>query len=317
MPQPRPERTDTYASIEELVAGEAGPGVHVECARETGRRALRAVRETYAGRRCAYLLEGDRGFDRDTVASYLRFFARIADGGVRPADAAGRFGLAGHARTKVGRLSDEQRALLGFARMSLFEPEVCFCERPLMNLGAEARAVVLGWMGERAEAGAVVVTVNEPLREALLMPGDAWWEEDGRLFRAQTAAEPDEDGDDGDAFAGDEVRVCKVVAKSGDATLLFDPREVDFVESLNRQNFVSVRGQLYPTASSLDELEAELERFGFFRCHRSYIVNVQKVVKVERYTRNSYNLTLSDARRSSIPLAKGRAEAMRDRYGWR
>ena len=45
-------------------------------------------------------------------------------------------------------------------------------------------------------------------------------------------------------------------------------------------------------------------------------MNVQKVMKVERFTRNSFNLTLADARATQIPLAKGRAEAMRERYGW-
>ena len=109
----------------------------------------------------------------------------------------------------------------------------------------------------------------------------------------------------------------KVPAKSGDATLLFDPREIDFVESVNRANFVSVRGELYPVQMTLDELEGELGRYGFFRCHRSYIVNVQKVAKVERFARNSFNLTLADAARTSIPLAKGRAEQMRERYGWK
>ncbi|WP_066833651.1 DinB/UmuC family translesion DNA polymerase [Collinsella ihumii] len=44
-------------------------------------------------------------------------------------------------------------------------------------------------------------------------------------------------------FAGDEVRVFKVPAKSDGATLLFDPREVDFVESVNRAKNGTVRGK--------------------------------------------------------------------------
>ena len=96
---------------------------------------------------------------------------------------------------------------------------------------------------------------------------------------------------------------------------MFDPREIDFIESVNRQNYVSVRGELYQTPSTLDELERELIRFGFFRCHRSYIVNVQRIAKVERFTRNSFNLTLSDVTHTSIPLAKGRAEEMRTTLG--
>ena len=301
-----------YNSIEELLEGERERSVHVECGRDAVDRAVRFVHRAYAGRRCAFYVETDKGFDRDTVRSYLRFFARVAGGSVAAEEAIAHFGLKDAARTPVKKLSPEQRALMNFARMSLFEPEVVFCERPLGDITPDVRGLVQAWLGQVVESGGVVITAGEPLREALLMPGAAFYEEDGRFHRAQT-----DDGDDAPAYAGDEVRVFKVPAKSGDATLLFDPREVDFVESVNRANFVSVRGELYPVQMTLDELEAELERFGFFRCHRSYIVNVQKVAKVERFTRNSFNLTLADAAQTQIPLAKGRADEMRERYGWR
>lgn len=302
-----------YNSIEELLEGERGESVHVECGRDAVDRAVRYVHRAYAGRRCAFYVETDKGFDRDTVRSYLRFFARVAGGSVAAEEAIAHFGLKDAARTPVKKLSPEQRALMNFARMSLFEPEVVFCERPLGDITPDARGLVQAWLGQVVESGGIVITAGEPLREALLMPGAAFYEEDGLFHRAQT----DDGEEDPVEYAGDEVRVFKVPAKSGDATLLFDPREVDFVESVNRANFVSVRGELYPVQMTLDELEAELERFGFFRCHRSYIVNVQKVAKVERFTRNSFNLTLADAARTSIPLAKGRADEMRERYGWK
>lgn len=302
-----------YNSIEELLEGERERSVHVECGRDAVDRAVRFVHRAYAGRRCAFYVETDKGFDRDTVRSYLRFFARVAGGPVAAEEAIAHFGLKDAARTPVKKLSPEQRALMNFARMSLFEPEVVFCERPLGDITPDVRGLVQAWLGQVVESGGIVITAGEPLREALLMPGAAFYEEDGRFHRAQT----DDGEEDPVEYAGDEVRVFKVPAKSGDATLLFDPREVDFVESVNRANFVSVRGELYPVQMTLDELEAELERFGFFRCHRSYIVNVQKVAKVERFTRNSFNLTLADAAQTQIPLAKGRADEMRERYGWK
>ena len=303
-----------YDSIEALLDGEQGNSVHIECGREAVDRAVWFVHERYASRRRAFFLESDGGFDRETVVSYLRFFARIAGGTVTAETALDHFGLAHLARTRVKKLSAEQRAILNFARMSLFEPEVVFCERPLASVTPAARSVVLAWLGQVVEGGGTVITCGEPLREALLFPGTAYYEEDGRFLPAKTALG---DADDEVEYAGDEVRVFKVPARTGDATLLFDPREVDFIESVNRANFVSVRGELYPVQMTLDELERELERFGFFRCHRSYIVNVQKVSKVERFTRNSFNLTLSDAAQTCIPLAKGRADEMRTRYGWK
>ena len=309
--------TASYETVEDLLADREGESIHLECARETVDRAVRFVHERYARRRCAFYVSTDRGFDRETVRSYLRFFSRLAGGAVAPEDAMAHFGLSGVARTQVKKLSEEQRALMNFARMSLFEPEVVFCERPLADVTPATRSLVTAWMGQVADAGGILITAGEPLREALLMPGTAFFEEDGLIREAKTAVGDADEKDAEVAFAGDEVRVFKISAKSDGATLLFDPREVDFVESVNRANFASVRGELYPVSMTLDELEAELERYGFFRCHRSYIVNVQKVAKVERFTRNSFNLTLADAAATQIPLAKGRAEAMRDRYGWR
>ena len=309
--------TASYNTVEDLLAARENESVHLECGRDTVDRAVRFVHERYTRRRCAFYVTTDRGFDRETVRSYLTLFARLAGGAVAPEDALAHFGLAPAARTQVKKLTPEQRALMNFARMSLFEPEVVFCERPLADITPATRGLVTAWMGEVADAGGILITAGEPLREALLMPGTAFYEEDGRLWEAKTAVGTEDDPESEDTFAGDEVRVFKIPAKTGAATLLFDPREVDFVESVNRQIFASVRGELYPVTMTLDELEAELERYGFFRCHRSYIVNVQKVAKVERFTRNSFNLTLADAAATQIPLAKGRAEAMRERYGWK
>ena len=127
-----------YPSIEALIRAEAGQAcrsVHVECARETSLRARQAVVEIQGARRGAYFLEDDGGFDRDTTRSYLRFFARLAGrDGTAVGDALAHFGLEGCARSLVAKLAPEQRALLAFARMSLFEPELCFCERPLLDL---------------------------------------------------------------------------------------------------------------------------------------------------------------------------------------
>ncbi len=304
-----------YASIDELLDAESGASIHIECSRDVSSDVLAAVRKRFAGRRCAYLVESDRGCDRDTVREYLAFYARLAGGAITPDEAIAHFGLKDLARTKMRVLSHEQTVLVGIARMSLFEPEACFCERPLADLGPDVRRSVLVWINERIEAGCTFITTLEPLREAMLMPGRAFWAEDGRFFAVEQD-EDDEDGIEAPAFDGDEVRVCKIPAKTDTATLLFDPRDIDFVESMNKANYVSVRSVLYQTSLTMDELEAELVRFGFFRCHRSYIVNVQKVSKVERYTRNSFNLTLNDAAHTSIPLAKGRAEEMRERFGW-
>ena len=301
-----------FASIDELVADDRS--VHIECSRETSAALLAAARARYRTQRCAFVLETDRGFERDSVASHLRFYGNIARSNVHYEDAISHFNLRGVAKRKMGGLAPSTLALVNLARASLFEPEICFLERPLSDLDAEGRSIALAWIAERMEQGCRFVTTVEPLREALLMPGVACWHEEGRFIAVDQDDGEDEDG--GAAYEGDEVRVLKIPAHTETATLLFDPRDIDFAESMNKATYLSVRGERYQTPRTMDELEHELSRAGFFRCHRSFLVNVQKVAKVERYTRNSFNLTLGDAAHTSIPLAKGRADEMRERYRW-
>ena len=301
-----------FASIDELVAD--GRSVHIECSRETSAALLAAVRARYRTQRCAFVLETDCGFERDSVASHLRFYGSIARSSVHYEDAISHFNLRGVAKRKMGGLSPSALALVNLARASLFEPEMCFLERPLSDLDAEGRSIALAWIADRMEQGCRFITTVEPLREALLMPGVACWHEEGRFIAVDQDDDEDEDG--GTAYEGDEVHVLKIPARTETATLLFDPRDIDFAESMNKATYLVVRGERYQTPRTMDELEHELSRAGFFRCHRSFLVNVQKVAKVERYTRNSFNLTLGDAAHTSIPLAKGRAEQMRERYRW-
>ena len=72
----------------------------------------------------------------------------------------------------------------------------------------------------------------------------------------------------------------------------------------------------FPTQYNLSELESRLIRSGFFRAHRSYLVNLQHVKEVIPYTRNSFSLKLDDDPGTEIPLSKTAASELRDLLGY-
>lgn len=111
------------------------------------------------------------------------------------------------------------------------------------------------------------------------------------------------------------VRLEKIPAKVGDKLILFDPTEVDYIESQEGVANLHVLQGTYPCSFSLTVLEEKLKPFGFFRCHRSYLVNLQKVREVITWTRNSYSLILEDAQKSSIPLSKGKYDELKQILG--
>jgi ABC-2 type transport system ATP-binding protein len=297
-------------SVESLIRNTKGRSNHIvfNGSALMVNRAVETVRDVYRDRRCAFSLSDDGTFERETAISYLRLFTRIAGCGRNPHVALSKFGLEGKTQTRIRKLTQEEKTLLNYARMSLFNPQVCFFEQPLTNLETASRELVLRWLGELFDTGTVFITVGQSRRNALLMPGNAWEETEGRWLRL--------DEQESEVFPGDEEPLAfKVVTKAGTTTLLLEPKDIDFIESQGRANYAYVRGELYPTTMTMDELEQNLTGFGFFRSHRSYLVNIQRIARIERCTRSSFNLTLSNPEGTAIPLAKGRATHLRQRFG--
>ena len=106
----------------------------------------------------------------------------------------------------------------------------------------------------------------------------------------------------------------KISAKLDDKIMLFNPNEIDYIESLEGKSYLYVRNCGFVCTFTMEELESKLKRFGFYRSHRSYLVNMQKVVEIVKWTRNSYSLKLDHLEEVRIPLSKGRLEEMKGLY---
>ncbi|MCQ4636707.1 LytTR family transcriptional regulator DNA-binding domain-containing protein [Anaerovorax odorimutans] len=299
-----------YKTTEELLGELARYGsIHIECSQEEEEEIRKAFLQIYGQRETSWILRTDGGYERQTVREYLRFFEQLSGSRRDCAEAMEEFELGGIKTKKLRFCTVSEHMRVNFARISLAENKLCFLENPLSNIDGESQKTILKWVGKQAEAGTKFVTTTPSLRHALLMPGTAFYKEDGRYIEAVS----EEDGPQADPG---EMLPQKIAAKSGSKTLLFEPKDIDYIESLNKANFLSVRNSTYQVSHTMDELEEMLKKFGFFRCHRSYIVNVQKVEEIEKWTKNSYSLRLNNSQHSQIPLAKGRVAEMKETYNW-
>jgi DNA-binding LytR/AlgR family response regulator len=59
-------------------------------------------------------------------------------------------------------------------------------------------------------------------------------------------------------------------------------RDILFVETDKRNVIVHTVERDYKSNKGIEELEAELKDFGFFRCHKSYLVNLERVRKIDK-----------------------------------
>lgn len=304
-------KRDRFDSAQQLFGQLAELGnIHIECNRNQADELLPLVRQLEKDHVVGYVLHTDRGYERDSVGTYLRFWERMygKKGGAEAA--LGQFHLREMEGGRIRRLELHHRIMVQLARASILDAEIYFLEDPLLNLDAEGTAAALEWMGRLSDRGIHFITANASMRYALLMPGTAFYVDKGRFCQVEQEAEELSDREE------DEFRILKIAAKSGSSTLLFEPKDIDFVESMNKCNYISVRGTLFQVPMTMDEMEETLAKSGFFRCHRSYIVNMQKVEQIEKLSRNSYSLLLDNQEQSRIPLSKGRIDEMKNTFGW-
>ena len=94
------------------------------------------------------------------------------------------------------------------------------------------------------------------------------------------------------------TNLFKVPAKVDDKMFLFDPLEIDYIESQDGKAMIVIEDQSYALDFTLGEVEKKLEIYGFYRCHRSYIVNLQKVREIITWSKNTYSLRIEIGRAS-------------------
>lgn len=83
--------------------------------------------------------------------------------------------------------------------------------------------------------------------------------------------------------------------------LVFESQEGIVIAYTENENFV--------TDFSLKFLEANLDTDYFFRCHRSYIVRIDRITRIAPWGAGTFQLTLENTK--EVPLARKRASELR------
>ncbi|UQZ32818.1 ABC transporter ATP-binding protein [Paenibacillus sp. PK3_47] len=116
------------------------------------------------------------------------------------------------------------------------------------------------------------------------------------------------------AAAPKTAKLFKIPAKVDDKIILFDPPEIDYIESRDGKAVLVINNESYAMDSTLADVEKKLEVYGFYRCHRSYIVNLQKVREIITWSKNTYSLRIDNQAESTIPLSRTKIQEVLEKF---
>lgn len=110
-------------------------------------------------------------------------------------------------------------------------------------------------------------------------------------------------------------KIDRIPAEKQGKTILVN--ESDIIYAFTEQDHVFIKtftDRLF-TRFTLKELETRLNSSMFFRTHRCYIVNLQKVKEIIPFFNGTYTLIVEDNEKSEVPVSRAQAKKLRKILG--
>jgi ABC-2 type transport system ATP-binding protein len=214
-------------------------------------------------------------------------------------------GMADQANVSLEKLPSSLLRRLAFGRAVLHRPAVLLLYEPFARCDQGTISLLSKLIRLAADqSAAVLLLTGDPLHLEGLC--DKVYQLEGGRLSLQSSP-------------GDELRSSfqiKIPVRSEDKVVLVNPGDILYIEAEAGHTCLKTMGARLTTQFTLNELEERLSRSGFFRAHRSYLVNLQHIKEIIPYTRNSFSLRLDDPGGMEIPLSKAAAGELKDLFGY-
>ncbi len=104
----------------------------------------------------------------------------------------------------------------------------------------------------------------------------------------------------------------RIPCENNGRIILIDINKISFCYSEGEKNYIKADKEIYYTSKTLQELS---EKTNFFRCHRSYIVNLEKVKEVYPWFNGTYKLIVDNIEKDEIPVSRSHVKEVKMALG--
>ncbi|WP_147802752.1 LytTR family transcriptional regulator DNA-binding domain-containing protein [Alkalicoccus halolimnae] len=219
-------------------------------------------------------------YERLTIKECLVFWKRLYQSSLSVEAAAGLLHLNTKQKTRIKDLTYSEQKRVQCCLILFQNPAAIVLEEWDQNLDIESKKIILALLMKWKKENKVLLMLTSNMETALTASDLVF-----RITETTVNTVNMEDSADGESAAeGNAFVFTKIPAKVNDKMILFDPPEIDYIESQDGKVLLFINNESFPCGFTLNELESKLQTYGFFRCHRSYIVNLQKVREVITWT---------------------------------
>ncbi len=96
----------------------------------------------------------------------------------------------------------------------------------------------------------------------------------------------------------------KLLIKGKEQLIFVDKKDIIMVERIDGITIITTTDDVYQTSASLAGIEEKLDKKVFMRCHKSYIINLTMISKIEVYGRWTYTVSLKNTDNTALMTAQ-------------
>lgn len=105
----------------------------------------------------------------------------------------------------------------------------------------------------------------------------------------------------------------KLLLRAGPRNLIVDPQELIYATIDNGTiSMITAQGDGQANFRTLEELQAVLDPDIFWRAHRSFVVNINRIREVVPWFKSTYQLKMDDKKGTEIPVSRMQSRRLRE-----
>lgn len=103
----------------------------------------------------------------------------------------------------------------------------------------------------------------------------------------------------------------RIAINVGTKTIFEDVENIVYIETYNRGCMVYTHSNSYSDSRTIGEYEKKLAGGRFFRIHKSYLINIDKVLEVFPWGNNCFNLRMHGYEKNMLPVSREKMKNLR------
>ncbi|MDW8563843.1 LytR/AlgR family response regulator transcription factor [Staphylococcus shinii] len=247
--------------------------------------------------------------ERMTVIEVIKFWCKWYDADINQETILYKFNLNISNRKKIKKLTISELKLLHIVKLMLMPESRIIIKEPLQNITIETKHTIINLLNELSHYNTIITLTNHT-EEALLVSKYCYRLNKNSFKPVELSNDEYED----DASPQTETQnhlsrqqIRRLTVKTNEKVMFLDPIDIDYLEGQDGKVMIHVGDEQYIHDTTLQNIEKLIIPYGFYRCHRSYIINLQKVSEIISWSKNSYSIRLNTSKDTLIPLSRQKA----------